>query len=475
MARFLRYDRLVLFAALGIHLGAVGAVHLRMGRVDAWAFESLDAREYYRIARNLAEHGRFSQDEGEPFTPDTWRTPGYPLFLASLMLLLGTSPAVLVIVQHLLGVLNAYLLYVNAERRMSPRRAAVAAVLFAMEPYQLYYTFWLLATTWFVTVAMLLWWAWDRAIRRADAWPYGAAGLLAGLWVLVRPVAAFVPLLLLAGLIWHALRGRRRDSGAVAATTVDWRCVGLFAAGVVVAVAPWMARNRFVAGHFALSDQAGVVLAYFKAAEVVLWRDGRAADRYIETSLDPRQRDAPHTVWDSIDARLQDRFAELPAADRSQLTWPNLAQGNRTPLDSFHISRELARIGWSELTRSPLDTAICYAARSAAALTFPLNLVLFPAQGIAKAGARRWLLSLPYVALLGAVIVRLSRGSWSFAGMFFPAACLLALLAATAPQLDPRFRVPMVAMLLVLALLPTQRGTRPGRDVDTGAQDPGSR
>ena len=49
----------------------------------------------------------------------------------------------------------------------------------------------------------------------------------------------------------------------------------------------WMTRNRIAAGHFALSDQSGVVVAYFKATEVVLWREGRTGDRYLETSLDP--------------------------------------------------------------------------------------------------------------------------------------------------------------------------------------------
>ena len=38
--------------------------------------------------------------------------------------------------------------------------------------------------------------------------------------------------------------------------------------------------------------------------------------------------------------------------------------------------------------------------------------------------------------------------------IYFPLACTLALLVATTPQLDPRFRVPMIPFLALLAIFP---------------------
>lgn len=81
-----------------------------------------------------------------------------------------------------------------------------------------------------------------------------------------------------------------------------------------------MFRNLDVAGRFALSSQRGVVLAYFKAAEVTLWQEGRTRDRYLETSLDEKRAHDPHPVWESIDRRLKARFPALDDTQRAELS-----------------------------------------------------------------------------------------------------------------------------------------------------------
>ncbi len=53
--------------------------------------------------------------------------------------------------------------------------------------------------------------------------------------------------------------------------------------------------------------------------------------------------------------------------------------------------------------------------------------------------------------------------------VYFPLACTLALLAATTPQLDPRFRVPMIPFLAFLAILPPKaRSKKPNTSAAEG-------
>jgi len=59
-----------------------------------------------------------------------------------------------------------------------------------------------------------------------------------------------------------------------------------------------------------------------------------------------------------------------------------------------------------------------------------------------------------YLLLCVWVLVRLFRGGFDFTRLYFPLACTIALLLATTPQIDPRFRVPIIPLLLVVALLP---------------------
>src|SRR3972149_5216980 len=105
-------------AGLIVHGTVLLAVYWKTGTIDGYALRSLDCVEYHVIARNLAEHGAFSQSETPPFVPDTWRTLGYPLFLAAIMLVVGKSPVALVLVQQVLAVVNVLLVFHVARTKM---------------------------------------------------------------------------------------------------------------------------------------------------------------------------------------------------------------------------------------------------------------------------------------------------------------------------------------------------------------------
>ena len=403
--------------------------------------------------------------------------------------LLGDSAAMLVVVQQVLSILNVLLLFWIATPLMSTRRAMLVAVLFLLEPYHLFYSLWLMSTTLFVTVLLVAWLVWLRAFKTRDVGWCALLGLLAGFSVLIRPVAFLVPVVIVAGLTAAALLpiregsgkratpplsppGRGGGSGVRAVSTgqalprrralrLAWQAPLLFVAVCMLVLASWMMRNQLVAGRLALSYQGGVVLAYFKATEVVLWQQGRTVDRYLETTLDPARTELPHTVWDQIDMCLRGKFNSLPEDQRAALRWRNLAQGNKTTVDSFAISRALGDIGWSYLRASPLTTAICCLVRCGSVLTFPLNLALKPPTGVEVNRLESMVKGVPDLLLCIWVLVRLFRGGFDFTRMYFPLACAVALLVATTPQIDPRFRVPIIPLLLLVALLPESTSRSP--------------
>jgi hypothetical protein len=464
----LRYTLTLAGAALLVHAAALIAAHLQTGSMQGYAFRSLDCDEFYAIAKNLVEHAAFSQSAEPPFKPDTWRTPGYPLFLATAMLLFGKSPVTLVLVQQALSALNVLLVFRLARGWMSDARAALAAVLFLLEPYHLFYSLWLLSTTWLVTVVLLTWWAWVRAIGSGRVWRFALLGGLCGFLVLTWPGAILVPVAVFGGIIVAWLR-----SLLLRTATASGVGVLIFTVVCSCVVGSWMARNQRVAGVPSLSHQSGVVLAYFKATEVVLWRQGRTEDRYLETSLSPDRRDEPHPIWESIDKQLQLHLYDLPIEQQKELTWPNLAQGNKTSVDSFRISAGLESIGLAYLSASPWSTLACYLARCGSILTFPLDLALWPPNGVEVNRWRSAVVGALYLLLCAAVVVRLGRGRMEFGAGYFPLACTLALLLTTTPQTDPRFRVPMIPLLIVVALLPVGRAIPAGPDGDRPASATG--
>lgn len=479
MSRIFGPLTILIALAIGAHVLVLAAVRNQTGSIDTLAYQSMDSTEYYQIARNVAARGIFSQATEPPYTPDTWRTPGYPLFLALIMKFGGESETVLVMVQQVLGVINVFLVFLVARFYMSERRACVAGVIVILEPFHLYYSLWLLATTLFVTVLLLTWYAYELAIRRGSVWRYGVLGVLCGFLVLVRPVAILVPMVLLIGLFLRRAGPASELPRRSASGWIRWCGMGTYVLVFSAVVMTWMVRNRVVAGHFALSDQGGVVMAYFKAAEVELWRQGRSVDRFTETSLNPALANDPHTIWDEIDRRLRDRLSDLPPELLTDLSWRNLAQGNKTTADSFQVSATLTDVGLSMMGSSPFSTAACCVIRCGSILTFPLGQALHPPAGTANRRMRRLLLSIPYVGLLLLVVIAMFRRiRWNLrrvdpeepngadrhgrlgliqgvlVPVYFPLACMLALLVATTPQLDPRFRVPMIPFLAFLAILP---------------------
>ena len=155
--------------------------------------------------------------------------------------------------------------------------AGVAMLLWVLEPFRAYYSPWLLSVTWFVPVVLVGLWAWQRQAGSPRPAMWGVVvGALTGYAVLVRPIAI---LLLPAVWIGAGLRasGSRRKRAAIAVATL---------AGTLVVVGPWLVRNRVVAGHWGLSHQGGAVLAYFKAAEVILWDRGAGQARYDRAAVE---------------------------------------------------------------------------------------------------------------------------------------------------------------------------------------------
>ena len=443
---------LVLLVSILMQVAMLGFAFARHGSIAGFAFASVDSGEYFRIACNLLDHGQFSQSERPPLMPDTWRTPTYPLFMAGVFAVLGRSAAGTIIIQCILTIANAIIFYVICRRMMRPGLALWAGLLFAVEPFHVYYSVWLLATTLFTTILLLCFSTWQE-LRLAPTYSRATClGLGLGALVLTRPLAVLIP-----PVVWIAmpfvLHSRRRA----------WRCAAVCTVAGMALIGPWLIRNKAATGNLKLSHQYGVVQAYYKATEAVLYQQGKAGDRY--------DNDVVQSIWHEIDAELRERLwrehPEWPANAIQALNWSDLAWGRTPEVAPFVVSSALWRIGNRRLLEHPLVSAKCYVLNSVQMFSFPLGLGLFPPANRAAApfgnllGTTRPLLSQAAAVLLGAgyltlLVVALARvvGGWNrmsamrVAELALPLICLW---LTTTPQIDPRFRVPMIPFLLMLA------------------------
>jgi hypothetical protein len=223
-----------------------------------------DGVEYYAYARNLARHGVFSKaTEGtSPLIGDSFRDPGYPLFLAGWLKIFPQWDAwyaAVLFSQGLLSALSVVLAMCIGRRWMPMRWLAGAGVLMAIWPHSVSMGSFILSETLFGFLCLLGMFLLDHALhRRSTAWAtVGGFGFALG----ALTNAVLLPFAPLLGLYFAY---RRQISAAM--------LTGLLA-GAMILPAAWMTRNallphsldnsstgraldNFVQGSWPILDQA---------------------------------------------------------------------------------------------------------------------------------------------------------------------------------------------------------------------------
>jgi len=136
-----------------------------------------DSVQYLTLAENLQTHGVYSQDYLPLLTADTQRPPAYALLLIAL----GRLPWLILLVQHLLVLHTAWLLY-GVLRRSHRGVARLAGWGYALMPYPALFASTLLTESLFIWCIVASWHL--LASRR-----WGLSGLALGLALLTKELA----------------------------------------------------------------------------------------------------------------------------------------------------------------------------------------------------------------------------------------------------------------------------------------------
>jgi 4-amino-4-deoxy-L-arabinose transferase-like glycosyltransferase len=198
-----------------------------------------DGKDYDALALSLAGGTGYAIDH----IPNTFRPPGYPLFLAAVYALAGHSYAVVKVLQSLIGALTCVLVVMIGERLFSKRTGVIAGVIAAVYPFLVLYSGFLLSEILFVFLSMAFIYALLRLRGNWTWWGVAIAGLVLGLMNLTRPVALLLPGLLFFWL-WGELGAKRRAA----------MIAGLLALWMLVPIVPWTIRNYVVTHSLILID-----------------------------------------------------------------------------------------------------------------------------------------------------------------------------------------------------------------------------
>jgi 4-amino-4-deoxy-L-arabinose transferase-like glycosyltransferase len=178
--------------------------------------------------------------------------PLYAYFLGLLYALFGSSAAVAMIANSLIGALSCVLLVAVGGRLFDRRVALIAGAMLAADSMSIFFSGMLVTANLLVPLVLLLVLAALRAHESPSAVRWFGAGVALGLCVLGRQaLLLFTPLLL----AWPAI-----STNASVSRRAIWGA--LLFAGVAAAILPASLRNYAVAGEFALVNAGGGISFY---------------------------------------------------------------------------------------------------------------------------------------------------------------------------------------------------------------------
>src|SRR6266481_159370 len=348
-------------------------------------FSSGDTAYYEELARNWLYHGVYGFYSHGQLLPSDARVPGYPAFLAGIYFLAGTSRKAVMLAQAFVDLATCVLaagiaarLAAGAPGETRSRVAPAALWLTVLCPFTANYAAvpqTEVLATFFTTLALLIFLSpagmeIDRIpsdhdlLRAAKNW--FAGGLVVGLGTLVRPET---PLLLAAVLIALWLRHHRPANWKKLEAATLW-----MAAGLLLPLAPWAARNavnlgrvQFLAPRYA--ETYGDVLPTGFYAWTKTWMF-RFRDAYLFTWKLPAQ---------PIELENLPRYATDSPEEFSRVA--SLVERYRVHGMTRQLDFEFAELARERAKHHPIRTYVWIPIERAAAMWFTPRITLLPYSG----------------------------------------------------------------------------------------------
>jgi 4-amino-4-deoxy-L-arabinose transferase-like glycosyltransferase len=227
-----------------------------------------DSKDYDALGLSLASGSGFADNH----SPNIYRPPGYPFFLAAIYGRLGHHYAAVTIVQSIVGALTCVLVLLIGERLFTRRVGMIAATLAAVYPFLIVYTGFVLAETLFVFLSTLLLYILVRLQESPSKGLIALGGMVLGLMNLTRPVTLFLPAVLL---LWLWIEfGSRWRALVIASAMTGW---------MLLVILPWTGRNYAVTHSVILINSSDYYWsALYGANNRTIMQDPEAIGGWIE-------------------------------------------------------------------------------------------------------------------------------------------------------------------------------------------------
>ena len=288
-----------------------------------------DARQYIKYGYNLVYNSVYSMDfpSSHP-KPDAFRSPGYPLLIASSMRLadgLDFIPTILYL-QAIIGAVTVLLTYLLAKHFTSKSLALVAATLVGLSPHLIAISAYILTETLasFLIVAALL--SFQKAFKGGGLFWYAIAGMLFGWGYLTNETLLFLPFIIGGVTLIHTIK-------PLVTNRKNLLPMAVFISAFCVFPSIWLTRNASVLPKDALTGYHRAVQTMSHGAYPGFIHESveKKYYPYLEDPLQPQFgssiRDFSHILWQRVRQRPL-RYLSWYLVEKPYYFWSwNILQG----------------------------------------------------------------------------------------------------------------------------------------------------
>jgi 4-amino-4-deoxy-L-arabinose transferase-like glycosyltransferase len=187
-----------------VYLGVfifIFALVLRLAYVNTVEVEQpirADAEKYFHLAYNLAFNKSYSLSESAPFIPSTYITPGYPMLLASGLILnidFNSFYSLILNFQALLSSITVLFFYLISLRFLPLIYAVLTSIVIIVSPHLIAASGYVLTETLFIFYLVLTTYLSIQALKKKTVLWFLLTGIVCGFASLTRPVLLLYPII----------------------------------------------------------------------------------------------------------------------------------------------------------------------------------------------------------------------------------------------------------------------------------------
>lgn len=208
-----------------------------------------DPQEYHELGKAILNWD---------FLDNTIRTPGYPAFIALFYWIFGINPPFIYAVQLMMTIYSVYMTYKISLQFFERKIAVLGALLMAIDPHSMLFSFNLISEALFVPVILTMTYFLIKFFQNRKLHHLMIASVFMALSAYIRPVTLYlVPALL--PIFWLMLKGDTIDK---------LKAWGAMAVAFFLLVSPWYIRNYAKFDSWSFCTTGGYNVLYVYAASI---------------------------------------------------------------------------------------------------------------------------------------------------------------------------------------------------------------